>query len=116
MSSFLRPNRSDSEPIDRAPTHDPMSTDEVMKPVCETVSPKSDSISGEAPEMMPVSKPNSMPPSAPKVKMNALLSGRRVEMPRASARSDAASPIADSMRAAIGSASSSGTVREDCPA
>ena len=32
--------------------------------------------------MMPVSKPNSMPPSAPKVKMNALLSGKRVEKPR----------------------------------
>lgn len=32
--------------------------------------------------MMPVSKPNSsMPPSAPKVKMNALLSGKRVEKP-----------------------------------
>ena len=36
---------------------------------------------------MPVSKPNSMPPSAPKVKMNALLSGKRVEKPRDSAAS-----------------------------
>ena len=87
MSSFLRPNRSDSAPIDSAPAHEPISTEEVMKPVWETLRPKSDSISGEAPEIMPVSKPNSMPPSAPKVKMNALLSGKRVEKPRDSAAS-----------------------------
>ena len=37
--------------------------------------------------MMPVSKPNSMPPSAPNVKMNALLSGKRVETPRPTSRS-----------------------------
>ena len=46
-------------------------------------------MSGEAPEMMPVSKPNSMPPSAPNVKMNALLSGKRVETPRPTSRSTA---------------------------
>ena len=39
--------------------------------------------------MMPVSKPNSMPPSAPNVKMNALLSGKRVETPRPTSRSTA---------------------------
>lgn len=87
ISSFLRPKRSESVPIDRAPTQEPMSTDEVMKPVCETDRPKSDSINGEAPEMMPVSNPNSMPPSAPNVKMNALLSGNRVEMLRPTASS-----------------------------
>ena len=43
---------------------------------------------------MPVSKPNSMPPSAPKVKMNALLSGKRVEKPRDSAASRSSSVLA----------------------
>ena len=100
MSSFLRPNRSDSAPIDNAPAHEPISTEEVVKPVWETLRPKSDSISGEAPEIMPVSKPNSMPPSAPKVKMNALLSGKRVEKPRDSAASRSSIALAAAFVAA----------------
>ena len=33
MSSFLRPNRSDSAPMDRAPAQEPINTDDVMNPV-----------------------------------------------------------------------------------
>ena len=75
--------------MDKAPAQEPINTDDVMNPVWATDRPKSDSMSGEAPEMMPVSKPNSMPPSAPNVKMNALLSGKRVETPRPTSRSTA---------------------------
>ena len=50
--------------------------------------------------MMPVSKPNSMPPSAPKVKMNALLSGKRVEKPCDSAASRSSIALAAAFVAA----------------
>lgn len=46
MSSFLRPNRSESEPIDNAPMQEPLSTDDVMKPVWATFSRNSSSTSG----------------------------------------------------------------------
>lgn len=43
-----------------------------MNPVCSTFNWKLLSINGDAPEIIPVSNPNSNPPSAPKMKINAI--------------------------------------------
>ena len=72
----LRPNLSDNEPIDSAPIDEPISTDDVMKPVCSTFRLKSLSINDDAPEIIPVSNPNNNPPNAPKTNIKTILKCR----------------------------------------
>ncbi|EHO48928.1 hypothetical protein HMPREF9104_02674 [Lentilactobacillus kisonensis F0435] len=69
----FRPNRSDNDPIDKAPTDEPIKTEETMKPVCSVPKLKLLSINGEAPEIIPVSNPNKRPPKAPKKKIKKVL-------------------------------------------